>query len=432
MYHPLAIAASTRTTEAALGLTLHRTPVAQARTNIEALVALWDPDKGALSRALTSDEATFIFHERFLAALDARYFLERYAMVNKGAQRLEPLAPLWVSQEIVLRALAEAERKQIEEGAQDGCFATVLKARQLGVSTLTEALLVHRFVTRPYSKLLIASDVSTSSAGLFAMAELLYRSLPWYLKPQSTKYVTSGEHRQIALDTDSLLEMQSGKAMRGQLTEESGESKGEIGRSHTFSGIHLSELATWEHPEQLDSALFPTIPIAPYTFGVLESTAKGRHNWWHQQWQLSERGLGSVHKFAPVFIPWYAEPNKWRLRPPAGWSPSAPTVAHATRCSESSHKWLGRTVTLTRDQLYWYEGARAAAEEKEDLAHFLAEYPADPEECFQHSGRSIFPLQLRERIKAQARPLAEMLLIEPAAMAQERATLMRDTAAGQP
>jgi hypothetical protein len=225
--------------------------------------------------------------------------------------------------------------------------------------------------------------------------------------------------------------MQSGKAMRGQLTEDSGEGKGEMGRSHTFSGMHLSELATWEYPEQLDSSLFPTIPVAPYTFGILESTAKGRHNWWHRQWELSERGMGSVHKFSAVFIPWYAEPDKWRLRPPMDWTPSGPTLEHAARCEEQSHRWLGKTVTLTRDQLYWYEGARAASEEKEDLAHFLAEYPAEPEECFQFSGRSIFPLALRERIKAQARPLLEMFLIEPAAMAQERAQLFKDTQVGQ-
>jgi hypothetical protein len=191
-------------------------------------------------------------------------------------------------------------------------------------------------------------------------------------------------------------------------------------------------LATWENPEQLDSALFPTIPIAPYTFGILESTAKGRHNWWHQQWQLSERGMGSVHKFAAVFIPWYAEPEKWRLRAPVAWAPSAPTLEHATRCETNGPRWMGAKVSLTRDQLYWYEGARAAAEEKEDLSHFLAEYPAEPEECFQFSGRSIFPLALRERIKAQARPLSQMLLVEPAAMAQERAQVFRDTTAGLP
>ena len=249
------------------------------------------------------------------------------------------------------------------------------------------------------------------------------RKLPWYLKPPTTKYVTSGEHRHFFLDNESAYLMESGKAMRGQKVEESGEGKGELGRGKTWSYIHLSELATWENPEQIDSALFPGLPVAPHVGGLLESTAKGRYNWWHRQWNVSVAG---TDRFSPVFIPWYAEPSKWRLRPPADWAPTEATLAHARLCEEAAPRWLTAAVSLTRDQLYWYERARATAEEKEQLAYFLAEYPATPDECFQYSGRSIFSLAVRERIKAQARKVSSVWLIEPAALAQERAALVRE------
>lgn len=431
MYSPAVVADRQAALEARFSLPIRRTPVPQAIAMAEHLTALWDPELKSLKRPLDEAEQQFVVHEQILSQIDFRYWAERYAMVNKGAKRLEPLYPLWASQELVIQRFAEREAKQFTEGYQDGLFFIVLKARQLGVSTLSQAIIVHRLTTQPYGKFLIASDVSTSSGNLFGMSELLYRHLPWYLKPAATKYVLSGEQRTIALDNESFVLMQSGKAMRGQKVEESGEGKGEMGRSFTFTGVHLSELASWENPEQIDGSLLPAIPVAPYTFGLFESTAKGRYNWWHQLWMGAEKGATPVHDIGPIFIPWYAEPEKWRLRPPAEWMPNAATISHARKCEEDAPRWLGKSVTLTRDQLYWYERSRVAAEDKDArepgaLATFLSEYPATPEECFQYSGRSIFSLAVRERIKSQARPILAVCLVEPHALAQERAQLVRE------
>jgi hypothetical protein len=424
MYHPRAIARAQAAVEARFGLTLDRLPVAQCRTNAAALGTLWDPEAGALTRPLTAEEQAFVVSEQLLYQIDFRYAAERYILVNKGGRTLEPLFPLWASQELVLRRLAETERRQIDEGFEDGNFLLTNKARQLGVSTFSQALLCHRYTSQPYVKCLTASDATVSSGNLFQMGELMYRSLPWYLRPQSTKYVTAGEMRTIQLVTESFILMMSGKAMRGQKVEESGEGKGELGRSFTFTGFHLSELSSWENPDQIDDALLPTVPIAPYTFGVFESTADGRHNWWHSKWDGCVAGRTGIHEIQPVFIPWYIEPAKWRLRPPTAWVPAEATLAHARMCEDEGPRWTGAPVSLTKDQLYWYEKARAAAEADEKLAQFLTQYPATPDESFQYSGRSIFSLSVQQRIKAQARRMEEVWLIEPAAMAQERAALV--------
>lgn len=431
MYAPAVVAAAQARLEQQFDLTLRRTPVAEAIQRAEILTAAIDPETNQPTRAWTQDEQEFIVHEQILAQIDFAYWAERYAMVNKGARKLQPLAPLWASQELVLSHFARREHRQLTEGYQDGLFFTVLKARQLGVSTLSQAIIVHRLTTQPYGKYLIASDVSTSSGNLFGMTELLYRSLPFYLKPPHTKYVLSGETRTIALENESFVLMQSGKAMRGQKVEESGEGKGELGRSFTFTGFHLSELSSWENAEQIDGSLLPAVPVAPYTFGIMESTALGRYNWWHQLWLGASKGATPVHDIGPIFIPWYVEPEKWRLRPPVDWIPTPATISHARKCEAEAPRWLGKTISLTKDQLYWYERSRAAAEDADDrkpgsLATFLSEYPATPDEAFQYTGRSIFSLAVRERIKAQARPIAGVLLVEPHALAQERATLVAE------
>jgi hypothetical protein len=406
------------------GQTLPSYPVSDAHARAAALQSAYTED-GEQVRTFTPEEDHFVAVERLRYGIDFRYAAERYFMVNKGGERLEPLFPLWTSQELVLQRFIRHEEAQLRGERDDGCLATVLKARQLGVSTLAACLLVHRITGRPYTQALIASDVTDSSAHLFGMADILYRHLPWFLKPRPTKFVNSGEHRHLHLANETKLMMESGKAMRGQKVEDTGEGKGEMGRGKTVTAVHLSELSTWENPEQLDSALFPGIPIKPYVVGVLESTAKGRFNWWHKQWNKAEAGLS---RFDPVFIPWYAEPDKWRLKAPIDWSPSSDTLAHATRCEHDAPRWLGHRVALNRDQLYWYERTKASYTVDERLAEFLTEYPADPTEAFQYSGRSVFTLAIRERIRAQARPTLGVITIEPAALAQERAALARQDA----
>ena len=418
MYHPSVVAASQARLEDRFHFSLTRTPVAQAIANAEQLSLLFDPDLGAPSRPLTEDEQRFIVNEQLLYQIDFRYAAERYLQINAGGKSLTTISPFWVSQELVLSAIAARELAQSPLGG----LVCTLKARQLGVSTLAEALIVHAITAQPHRRALIASDATDTSGHLFGMAEIMYRHLPWYLKPGKTKYVTSGEQRIIALENESSLVMRSGASMRGQKVEESGEGKGEIGRGMTTSALHLSELASWSFPEQIDDALFPTIPLQPYVVGVLESTAKGRYNWWHKQWLKAEQGLG---RFAPIFIPWYAEPTKYRLPPPPEWIPSSASLAHAKACLAESPKWLGEAVELSKEQLYWYERERSAWEMDDRLADWLSEFPATPAECFQYSGRSIFPLSIRERIKSQARPPLAVLLVEPHALAQERAGLKR-------
>jgi len=419
MYHPSCVAASQAKVESRFGLALIRTPIAEAIQRADALTAIYDPDSSQTTRPLSADEQEFIVHEQLLYQIDFRYAAERYLKINKGGKTLETISPFWVSQEMVLSQIAQRELDQNPLGG----LVCVLKARQLGVSTLAEAFIVHSCTAQPYRRALIASDATDTSGHLFGMAEIMYRHLPWYLKPASTKYVTSGEKRTIALENESSWVMQSGASMRGQKVEDSGEGKGEIGRGMTTSALHLSELASWSFPEQIDDALFPTIPLQPYVVGVLESTAKGRYNWWHKQWLKSEQELG---RFAPVFIPWYAEPSKYRLPPPPDWIPSSDSLAHAKACLEESPRWMGTAVTLAREQLYWYERERQAWTQDDRLADFLSEYPATPAECFQYSGRSIFSLAVRERIKAQARPIAAVMLVEPHALAQERAQIVAE------
>jgi hypothetical protein len=412
MYHPDVIAARRASIEELLheqlphGLQEHSIgEVEEFRFRMQDLF-----DKhGQMTRGLTKEEQTFILHEQILGKIDFPYWAQRNCVINLAGQSLGPLYPLWESQRLILEQVAAIEKARYDSQHADGVVVNVLKARQLGASTLIESMLVHRTTTHAHVNALLASDVPESSAFLFDMLERVVDHLPWYMLPTVKERVKNDE---ILFGTESHVFVGASKSTRGgdKTSRNSSQGKkGQLGRGKTLSCVHLSELATWTQPEQIDSSLEPGIPISPLTLYIKESTGQG-HNWWYHEWSACKKGKGRA---VNVFIPWYAEKTKWHLQAPVDWTPSADTLAVAARCEADAPRWLHKSVRLTREQLYWYETTRANKQEKGVLDEFLQEYPCDDEEAFQYSGKSAFPLLIRERVKLQARPLIGLIEVAP-------------------
>lgn len=402
---------------------LLRTPVEECHSRRQALEPVWDPDEGEPRRPFSQEEEQFVFQERLLCKIDYRYAAERYIYINYEGQALKPMFPLWESQELILQELARVEQLHLEQGHPDGILVNILKGRQLGASTLCQSLLAHRVLTHGHVRTLIASDVpqNSGSEGLFGMLELVVEKWPWWLKPKE-KFHTKNHH--IIFGNGSRVVVESGKSMKGGLQEEGAE-KGQIGRSKTYSAFHLSEITSWERPQQINSSLLPAVPITARTIGMRESTAMGRNDYWHQEWNLAQ--AGEDPRFSNIFIPWYAEQSKYWLPFPADWIPSDVTLTFARRAQREGPKYMHRPVNLSKEQLYWYERHYKAAQAREELWRFLSEYPAEPEEAFQNSGRSIFSIATLQRIAGQGRPLADLLLIKPRAeLLADKETSLRE------
>ena len=368
-------------------------------------------EKGREIRTLTREEKRFQTAASLRSAIDFRYWAERFVWIDAEGQGVQPLFPLWESQAFILDKLGELEDAH-GDLYPDGLLLNVLKARQLGISTLAEALLAHRLLHGPHVRALCGADVEDQAGYLFRMVDRLYQRLPWWLQHPRRTFV---KNREMTFDNGSFCKTAWGKSTRGALQSVTGTegSKGAIGRGQTFSVVHISELATWDNPEQLDSALFPAIPMHPTTLVLLESTAEYAGDWWHLHWQTALEGHG---RFINAFIPWYVEPRKYAKPAPVDWTPSVQTLTIASKCELDAPRWLAHPVTLTRDQLYWYETTRAYYHRKGDLGKFLKEYPCDDQECFQYSGRSIFSIEQLEAIDAAGsrRKLLDVWAVEPA------------------
>lgn len=385
MYHPVIVQASLdrRIDEVRKRLPSFDVP---ARTPAESIARAQElpllNDDGS-PPSLSAADQVFILQELCRTACDAKYWLETYAMIKVKAQALQALT-LLESQQVMFDRIAAVEKQCAEGLRYDGLLFVVLKARQLGASTLAEALLLHRLAYTPYSTALVASDEEANSAHLFDMAERVYDNLPWWLRPQKTFHVKN--HEMVFGEIDSEFICRWGRSMGGGKNADN-MGRGQVGRSWTIPLFHISELATWENPNQLDEALFGSVPVLPSSMGFLESTGRGRHNWWHQRWSASVKGLG---RFSPIFIPWYAETMTYRRPAPLGWTPQGQTLAHADAAIRLSQQWCGRVIRLDKDQLYWWETERADYAERGMLSKFLAEYCADPEDAFQNLEGSVF------------------------------------------
>lgn len=432
MYAPAVIAAQQEKLEASLGEALptgklERLPAPQCHSLRRSLDEIWDPEKGQQTRDLTQDEQAFVANERLLGKIDYVYFAERYWFIQAAGQRLQPMFPLFESQQLMLAALAEEQERRWRIGHPDGLIPNVLKGRQLGCSSWAQSLIGHRIVTHGYVKALVASDVpeNSGSQGIFGMLERGFEHLPWWLKP-GVKFHNKDRH--LVLANGSSVIVESGKSMKGGLQEEGG-TKGQLGRSKTYSVGHLTELSTWERAEQIDDGLMPAVPMSPQTLLIRESTAKGRHNWWHQEWEVAAKGLGRSFN---IFIPWYAERSKYWLPFPPDWIPATDTLEFATRVREKGARFMRRTIDLSKEQLYWYEQRKAEAVQKEQLYKFLEEYPAEPEEAFQFSGRSVFPISVIDRVERQARPLLDLWAVRPHAdLKRDREALISELRSDQ-
>ncbi len=383
MYSAKIIAERCRKVERKLGITLTRHELPEIKQQNKRLNELIGDD-GRLIRPLSTEEEEWVLNERFLAKLDFRYFCSRYAFVLNKAGQLVRFSPN-IAQEIVLKVWGELEEKLLPISMQQ------LKARQLGMSTLTEIAVAHRAQFYTFVNAVVASSDPAKSAKMAQMMDMCWEHEPWWMLPRQTGYRV-GELIEFA-DMNSGISIQHGNQFSG------------IARGSTPTVCHLSELCDFNNPEEIvDASLLKAMHESPQMFLVLESTAKGRRNWWHRVWEFSKENWSSGRaQFYPIFLPWFVgsdfNPTETWLKGhpiPMEFDPSQITVHHAERARQAVLadplllRHLGKEWVMPIEQMWWWEVTRAEYAAKKELSQFYSETPADDMEAFQSTNVSAF------------------------------------------
>lgn len=240
--------------------------------------------------------------------------------------------------------------------------ALILKGRQQGASTYVGGRFYWRSTHRWGVRVQILTHLDEATQNLFAMVARYHEHCPDLVKPETGK---SNEKELTFPRLDSGYKVSTAKT------------KG-TGRSSTSQLFHGSEVGFWPHAETHLAGVLQAVPDAPGTEVILESTANGVGNVFHQMWRDAEAGIGD---FIGIFVPWFWQDEYTRPVPPDF---TLSTDRDETGESEADY---AEAYGLTLPQMAW---RREKIRQLGDITLFRQEYPATPAEAFQNAGHDSF------------------------------------------
>lgn len=240
----------------------------------------------------------------------------------------------------------------------------ILKARQMGFSTETESIIFKNVVTKHNYNAGIVAHKEDSTSNLFNMSKRMLENLPDSIKPEQKK----SNAKELVFNNEN------GTGLDSKIKCMTAGGKG-IGRSDTFTALHLSELAFWEgNKEDTLLGLLQAVPNTPDSMIIIESTANG-YDYFKELW---DKAVSGENDFYPLFVGWN-ELEEYKM-PYTGFTLT------------KEEKDLQKQFNLSLDQLEW---RRWCIKNNcgGDIEKFKQEYPISPDEAFLSTGKCYFNKQ---------------------------------------
>lgn len=212
-------------------------------------------------------------------------------------------------------------------------YLVVLKARQLGLTTMAMAYALWMLLFRPGSNIVLVSKNQTTADKALELLDFMYQFLPESVKSRGPQPENSAAKHHSYRFRDGMV---------SQITSYAATKT--VAAGQTASLVIWDEAALAEYQEEVLRTLLPTTDAGGAM--IVFSTARGGHNMFAQLFRGAERG---ENQFRSIFYPW----SKSRLITPEDYE--------AKKRAMLSEPWL-----------------------------FYAEYPSSAEEAFRQSGRSRF------------------------------------------
>ena len=253
----------------------------------------------------------------------------------------------------------------------------ILKARQMGFSTETEAIIFKNVVTHHNYNVGIVAHKEDSTTNLFNMSKRMLEYLPEDIRPEQKK----SNAKELVFNNDQ------GTGLDSRIKCMTAGGKG-IGRSDTFTALHLSELAFWEGDKKATmTGLLQAVPNTPDSMIIIESTANG-YEYFKEMW---DRAVAGKSDFYPLFIGW--NELKEYCMPYTGFDLT------------QEERELKEQYNLTLEQLTWRRWC-IQNNCSGDINQFKQEYPICPEEAFLSTGNCYFNKEnIINRINTAPEPL---------------------------
>lgn len=321
---------------------------------------------------------------------DFPFYAEKCLIIRTKAEALQPFI-LTKTQKYI----HDRFEQQLKETGM--VRALVLKGRQTKCSTLVEGRFYHKVTHQKGKRAFILTHEDAATSNIFEMVERFHNHMRTDLKPHTAK----SNEKELLFDI-----LDSGYKVATART------KG-AGRSGTVQYFHGSEVAFWANAYSHAAGVMQSVPDAPGTEIILETTANGIGGYFHELWQDAVAGLSG---YIAIFVPWYWE-DEYRKEPPSDFTLTEEEMVYA------------ENNKLDNSQMYW---RRLKIAELRDPLLFKQEYPANPQEAFQSTGMKPF-IDPDAIIRARARHIpydqqihAPLIVgVDPAREGKDRCAIIR-------
>ena len=220
-----------------------------------------------------------IKQEYIKCAQDPAYFMKKYCMIQHPIRGKIPFE------------LYDFQEKSVNEFHQHR-FNVILKARQLGISTLTAGYSLWMMTFHQDKNILVIATKQEVAKNLVTKVRVMHANLPSWLKQKCVE------------DNKLNLRYMNGSQIKAV------SSGPEAARSEALSLLILDEAAFIDKIDEIWTASQQTLTTGGSCIAL--STPNGVGNWFHKTWVEAEEGRGM---FNPIKLHWTVHPDReqeWR------------------------------------------------------------------------------------------------------------------------
>lgn len=254
------------------------------------------------------------------------------------------------------------ERIQRQKDSTGVVRCILLKGRQAGASTYIEARYFHQVITKRGKKAFILTHDKEATKNLFGMAQRFYDNLEPGLAPRP--------------DTANAKELYFREFDSGYAVGTAGNKS--VGRSQTIQLFHGSEVGYWAFAEEHSKGILQAISNEPGTEIILESTANGIGNYFHDRWVSA---MGGKDEYQAIFLPWYWQDEYTR---------NADNMSLTDEEQHFMHLYANNGLTI--EHLSWRRIKISEFSKDYDAGRdrFNVEYPFSAVEAFKNPIHNVF------------------------------------------
>ena len=206
---------------------------------------------------------------------DPSYFLKTYARISHPLHGLVPFKTYDFQDDLL-------------KDFNDYRFNVILKARQLGISTITAGYVVWMLLFHRDKNVLVMATKFSTAGNLVNKVKKIMKNLPDWLRIAN-----------IEIDNRTSFVLSNGSQIKASSTS------GDAGRSEALSLLVLDEAAHIEGLEELWTGLYPTLSTGGRCIAL--STPNGVGNWFHKTCTDAEAG---ANNFRLTNLPWNVHPER--------------------------------------------------------------------------------------------------------------------------